>query len=89
MKVLYAKQFYKDIERISHNRELLKKLDDKITEIKQCNTLIEISQLKKLEGYAVYYRIKIGDYRLGVKLAEETATFLRFLHRKEIYRYFP
>ncbi len=89
MKVLYAKKFYKDIERISHNRELLKKLDDKITGIKQCNTLIEISQLKKLEGYAVYYRIKVGDYRLGVKLAEETVTFLRFLHRKEIYRYFP
>jgi len=31
----------------------------------------------------------VGDYRVGVIFEEETVTFCRVLHRKEIYRYFP
>jgi mRNA interferase RelE/StbE len=37
----------------------------------------------------VYYRIRLGDYRVGLKIENNTVCFVRFLHRKDIYRYFP
>lgn len=36
-----------------------------------------------------YYRIRIGNYRLGLKQEQDTLTLLRFMHRKDIYTYFP
>jgi len=35
-----------------------------------------------------YYRIRIGNYRMGINLENESVVFIRFLHRREIYSYF-
>ena len=45
----------------------------------------------KMSGYNSFYRVRIGDYRVGFRLDEETQTvkLLRVLHRREIYRRFP
>lgn len=51
--------------------------------------LTDIKNIKKLQGYENAYRIKVGDYRIGIIYQNETITFWRVLHRKEIYRYFP
>ncbi|WP_079720471.1 type II toxin-antitoxin system RelE family toxin [Salegentibacter holothuriorum] len=46
--------------------------------------------IKKLKGFKDFYRIRIGDYRLGVKkLTDQEILLVRFLQRKEIYKYFP
>jgi mRNA interferase RelE/StbE len=89
MNVLYAKRFDKDIDGISHNTILLQKLAHKIAEIKTCKSLNDVDNVKKLEGHPSYFRIKIGNYRLGIRISDDSAILLRFLHRKEIYRYFP
>jgi mRNA-degrading endonuclease RelE of RelBE toxin-antitoxin system len=34
-------------------------------------------------------RIRLGEYRLGFVFESGAVTFVRCLHRKEIYRYFP
>ncbi|MBW4419930.1 MAG: type II toxin-antitoxin system RelE/ParE family toxin [Myxacorys californica WJT36-NPBG1] len=57
--------------------------------IPQSTGLGEISRLKKLKGFDDAYRIRVGDYRVGLFITGETITFARVLHRKEIYRYFP
>lgn len=49
----------------------------------------EIRNLKKLKGTEKCYRIRSGDYRIGLIFDDETITFVRVLHRKDIYRYFP
>ncbi len=36
-----------------------------------------------------YYRIRVGDYRIGVEVVGDEILFVRILHRKDIYRYFP
>lgn len=41
----------------------------------------------KAEGN--YYRIRVGEYRIGMAVNENTVIFVRVLNRKEIYRYFP
>jgi len=76
----------------------LKKIKDNSLRLKVANSLEsiiktesldQVKQVKKLKGEESFYRIKIGDYRLGFVLEEETIIVLRFLHRKDIYKYFP
>jgi mRNA interferase RelE/StbE len=49
----------------------------------------EIAHVKKLKGSEGYYRIRIGNYRVGIIAADGTVIFVRFLYRRNIYRYFP
>jgi mRNA interferase RelE/StbE len=60
-----------------------------IQSVEQAQSLQEISDLKKLRYGDRYYRIRIGDYRLGLALDHDTLVFVRFLHRKDLYKYFP
>lgn len=57
--------------------------------IPNCPSLEEVRNLTKLIGYETAYRIRLGDYRIGLFVESDTITFARVLHRKEIYRYFP
>jgi mRNA interferase RelE/StbE len=45
--------------------------------------------MKKIKGFKNFYRIRIGDYRLGIEIDKEKVIIKRFLHRKKIYRLFP
>jgi len=58
-------------------------------EIPGYKLLSDIKNLKKLQGYELYYRIRIGDYRIGVKVENQSLVFERILHRKNIYNLFP
>ena len=89
MKISYRKSFTKDLKK-SKETGLGKRIVATIEDVKNAGTLSEISSVKKMQGYDAYYRIRVGDYRIGLKLEEDgSVTFVRFLHRKEIYRYFP
>lgn len=88
MKFLYAKKFSKDIDRIQKEPSIKKALIKGIESIKEAGSLSEIKDVKKIEGYQEYYRIRIGEYRLGIKVAGNTVELIRFLHRKDIYRRF-
>jgi len=48
-------------------------------------------QVRKLAGYESYYRIRVGDYRIGLQLdlERQVIEFRRVLHRGRIYRAFP
>lgn len=48
-----------------------------------------IAQLQKTKGEKNYFRLRVGDYRIGVALEEDSLVFVRFLNRKDIYKYFP
>ena len=53
------------------------------------NTLSEIKNLKKMQGFLNCYRIKIGDYRIGLYFENNIVELVRLAHRKEIYKLFP
>jgi mRNA interferase RelE/StbE len=59
--------------------------------VETVDDLSQIPNLKKLKGQKkkFYYRSRIGNYRIGLIIRHDTAVFVRFLNRKEIYRYFP
>ena len=48
-------------------------------------------RVQKLTGYQSYCKIRIGNYRIGLRidLEEGSIEFQRVLHRKDIYRVFP
>ena len=46
--------------------------------------------LKKLRGFRFYYRIKMKNFRVGLKKeGKNKVIFMRVLPRKDIYKYFP
>lgn len=60
-----------------------------LAQVKSADTLEEIPKLKKLTGHKTAYRIRIGEYRIGFYLENNTLVFSRVLHRKDIYKKFP
>jgi mRNA interferase RelE/StbE len=60
-----------------------------IDQVSNVSSIQDIENLKKLSGYKDDYRIRSGDYRIGVIIKDETVTFVAFAHRNEIYRRFP
>ncbi len=46
---------------------------------------------QKMRGYQAYYKIRIGDYRIGLRLdfERQVIEFRRVLHRSRVYREFP
>lgn len=88
MNIRIDETFEKDLRKIK-SKPLDKKVALLIRELLAAESLIEIRNLKLLKGADVHYRIRIGDYRVGLILAGKTIVLVRILHRKEIYRFFP
>ena len=88
MKVEFRKSFLKDLERVTQ-KTIRKKVKQTIEEVEQAQSLRQIGNVKKLRGAEGYYRIRIGDYRIGLAATSDMVVFVRFLHRKDVYRYFP
>jgi len=88
MKVEFLKKFLRDIDKITNSKDK-KNLFGIIEAVKSTDSLSEISGIKKLKGFDDAYRIRCGDYRIGVFIESETVLFARVAHRKEIYRIFP
>ncbi len=88
MIVRIDKSFAKDTDKIK-DQSLKGRIADVIGLVQQAKSIQEVTNLKKLKGEQQYYRIKLGDCRIGIKVANDTVDFIRFLHRKDIYRYFP
>ena len=80
--------FEKDLRKIK-SKPLDKKVALLIRELLAAESLTEIRNLKLLKGSDVHYRIRLGDYRVGLVLSGKTFVLVRILHRKEIYRFFP
>ncbi len=60
-----------------------------IVHIEQAESLTDLRNLRKLTGSGSYFRLRVGDYRLGLKIDGNQVEFVRCLHRRDIYRYFP
>ena len=88
MKIEFTSGFLQDIKKIK-DKKLLKKVKETILNCEKSQSIQEIKNIKKLKGSKNFYSIRIGDYRIGLALEKDTLVFVRCLHRKEIYRFFP
>jgi mRNA interferase RelE/StbE len=88
MQVEFLSKFNRDLDRI-HHQYVRKSIIKVIDEVKVARSLNEVSNVKKLKGFQSAFRIRLGEYRIGIFVEGRTVEFARILHRKEIYRYFP
>jgi mRNA interferase RelE/StbE len=86
--VRFKESFVTDLRNIK-DKGLLARVRELIELVERVQHLGQVANLKKLRGGSNYYRIRIGDYRIGLTVEGDVVTFVRFLHRKDIYRYFP
>lgn len=88
MKVKFKKIFLKDLKRLPANiSEKIQKLV--FVEIPGYEEIGQIRKIKKIKGFDTFYRIRVGEYRIGFMGKDNEVVFYRALHRKDIYRYFP
>lgn len=89
MIVEFDKSFEKSLDKIK-NKALFPKIEKIIINCENSKSLSEIPNVKKLAGYKTYYRIRIGEYRIGFEMIEkQTIRFILIAHRKDIYKSFP
>ncbi|MBX6423784.1 type II toxin-antitoxin system RelE/ParE family toxin [Thermosulfurimonas sp. F29] len=89
MKVKFEKSFKRDLKKIK-DKTVLAKVKDTIEILENIGEIAEFKgDLEKLRSGSNQWRIKIGDYRIGLEIEEDTVIFVRILHRKDIYKHFP
>ena len=88
MNVQFKDSFVKDLRKVK-DKAALKRVKEVIEQAEQARSLQDVTNLKKLKGGRNYYRIRVGEFRIGLIFEGEEITFVRCLSRKEIYRYFP
>jgi len=88
LNVQFRRSFVKDLERL-RDKALKERVKEAIEQVEAAQSIRDIGNLKKLQGGDRFYRIRIGTYRVGLTVVGGTVTFVRFLHRRELYRYFP
>ena len=88
MNTLFRESFDTDLSALS-DAGLLRRIKKVIEQVEAARTFQQIPNLKRLDAKGKYYRIRVGDYRVGFVFEHGAVTFVRYLNRKEIYRYFP
>jgi mRNA interferase RelE/StbE len=88
LKILFKESFAKDLANITDG-EVIKHVRRVIESVENARTLSEIPHIKKLHATTSCFRIRVGQYRLGFMAEKESIIFVRVLHRREVYRYFP
>ena len=88
MQVEFLSQFNRDLDKIQagHIKQAIYRV---ILRTESAKRISDIPNLKKLAGHKSAYRIRIGEYRVGVFVEGKTVEFARVVHRKDIYKLFP
>lgn len=89
MKVEYRKLFLKDLKKLKNQPVYQQIYDLAFADLPAAANLQALPNVKALVGTTNRYRIRVGDYRIGIELNGETLEIMRVLHRREFYRYFP
>jgi mRNA interferase RelE/StbE len=88
MEVKIDEYFEKDLHKLK-DAHLSKRVAKVIRQTQAAENLTQVTQLKKLKGTNNLYRIRVGDYRIGLEVQQNVVIFIRILHRKAIYKFFP
>ena len=88
MKTVFLASFLKDVQKLRDGK-VQRAIASVIEQIEAAESLDRIQSLKRLSGHQNYYRVRIGDWRIGLKVENGVVIFVRCLHRREVYRFFP
>ncbi len=85
----YTKRFLKELAALPV--EIQSRVEPIVFQELESENPFELGYLEKLKGYTDKYKIRVGNYRIGITVDQETKTLIcqRIAHRKDIYRIFP
>ena len=87
--VEYTKRFLKELAALPV--EVQERVEPIVFQELESENPFELGYLEKMKGHSDKYKIRVGDYRIGITIDKSTNTliFQRIAHRREIYRVFP
>ncbi len=89
MKVIFDEAFEESIDEIK-DKILKKQVEKAIIQVETSTAIGFVPNIKKMKGFKTYFRIRVGNYRIGLELENsDTVRFLIIAHRKDIYKLFP
>ena len=88
MEVSFKESFERDLRSIG-NKKIFARVRAAVGKVEGAEHILQVPGVKKIHGTQGYFRLKLGEYRLGIAVEGRKAAFVRILHRKDIYRYFP
>ena len=88
MRLRFRSSFIRDLKKV-RDPAVLAAVKAAIEQIEEAASPSDIDQFRKLSGAAGYFRIRVGDYRIGLVDGEGGLECVRLLHRRDIYRRFP
>ena len=88
MRIEITRKFQKQVE-TCNDPSIKKKVGIIIEELSLSENITGFSNLKKLKGSKNSFRIRVGNYRIGLIIENDLIIFAAFDHRSDIYKYFP
>jgi mRNA interferase RelE/StbE len=88
MQIEFTKKFGKQVDKC-RDKTIRSNLSKTIINIQSAQKFTEIKNLKKLKGHKNFFRIRVGDYRVGIAVQDKKVILAAFDHRSDIYKYFP
>jgi mRNA interferase RelE/StbE len=88
-RVEYTKRFLKDLASLP--RDAQQRAEMIVFQELNSTNPFELGYLEKMTGYPHKYKIRVGNYRIGITMDKQTRTIIcqRIAHRRDIYRVFP
>ena len=87
--VEYKKRFLKELSKLPE--DVQGHAEKMVFEELPCENPFDLGFLEPMKGYPGKYKIRIGQYRIGLTLDKQNKVIVcsRIAHRKDIYRPFP
>ena len=88
-KVEYKKRFLKELAKLPGSVQA--QAEKMVFEDLISDNPFDLGYLEQMKGYPGKYKIRIGQYRIGVTVDKQQKVIVcsRIAHRKDIYRLFP
>jgi mRNA interferase RelE/StbE len=88
-RVEYTKRFLKELASLP--KDVQQQVEMVVFQELNSTNPFELGYLEKMTGYPDKYKVRLGDYRIGVTMDKQTQTIIcqRVAHRRDIYRVFP
>jgi len=88
MQVKYNKQFLKELSKLPNKTST--KIEEFVFEsLPKYNTIEQVGNIEKMIGYKNCFKVRFGNYRVGIKRENGYIVITTVKHRGEIYKYFP
>ena len=87
--IKYTKRFLKELARLPE--DIQSRIELIVFNELETDNPFDLGYINKMKGYKDKYKIRVGDYRIGLTLDKKNQTIIcqRVAHRREIYKIFP